>query len=65
MEPSSAKLHVLGVDESDDHALLGEIESILGQEMLRRSVVGCRKDGTSTSQGEEQNETTCKNCALE
>ena len=39
VEPSSSKLYVLGVDECDEHAFFGEVDSVCGQELMSGCVL--------------------------
>ena len=58
MESSPAKLNVLGVYDSDQHAFLGEVDSIPCEEMIDRSVLGGGKNGAGTSHGEKEQKAT-------
>ena len=52
-------MNVLGVDEGDEHAFFGEIDSVSGQKLVTRGVVGGRENGASVNQGEKEDESTC------
>ena len=53
------------MNESDEHAFFGEIDSVSGQKLVTGGVVGGRENGAGASQGEEQDEGTCEDGALE
>ena len=64
VKPSSSKLYVFGVDECDQDAFFGKIDTISGEKLMGRSLARGRENGTCTCQGEKQKQTACEHCAL-
>ena len=53
MKASSPKLNVLGVGEGDEYAFLGAVHPIFGEKLVGGSLLGRRKDGARSGQGEK------------
>ena len=64
MKSSSSKLYIFGVNEGYQDPFFGEVETILGEEMMSGCVAGGGENGSSTGQGKEQEQATGKNCVL-
>ena len=60
MKSSSSKLYVLGVQQSDQDAFVGEVDPASGEELMCRCAPRTGKDGSSASHDEEKEKATSK-----
>ena len=65
MESSSAKLNVLGMQQGDQDAFIGEVNPAPGEELMCGCLLGPGKNGSSACHGEEQEKTAGKHSMLQ